>query len=141
MSERMKGKKFPGNSKRMKLLWKNKQYRSKTRKLQLRGNLCKPNKPEQFLIKLFKKLRLNYKFVGDGKVILSGFCPDFINKIQKKIIELYGDYWHTKSQYVINKDKRRLIEYKKRGYKTLIIWEHELKDLDKITNKLIKFTV
>jgi len=84
---------------------------------------------------------MDAKFVGDGKVILSGFCPDFINKIQKKIIELYGDYWHTKSQYVINKDKRRLIEYKKRGYKTLIIWEHELKDLDKITNKLIKFTV
>jgi very-short-patch-repair endonuclease/DNA-directed RNA polymerase subunit RPC12/RpoP len=117
--------------------WKNKTIRIKRLKATLLSRLIKPNKPERLLGMLLGK---DYKFVGDGKVILGGFCPDFINcNGQKKIVELYGDYWHTKDQYAIDKDKRRLKEYSKLGYSTLIIWEKELKNINKLTNKLKKF--
>jgi len=100
---------------------------------------CKnsPNKAEQKLNKIIQEIfKKEYKFVGDGKVIIGGFCPDFINvNGQKKIIELYGDYWHNKKE-VIERDNRRVKTYKKYGYKTLIVWEHELKEKEILKNKL-----
>lgn len=82
-----------------------------------------------------------YKFTGDGGIILGGFNPDFINcNGQKKIIELYGDYWHNKKE-LISRDKRRLKTYKKYGYKLLIIWEHELKDPEKVISKIMEFNL
>lgn len=100
----------------------------------------KPNKPEKLLTKLLNKwLKGEYKFVGDGKVIIDRYCPDFINvNGQKKIIEHFGNYWHNRPE-VIKRDKRRLVVYKKYGYSTLIIWERELKDLNKLKKKILKF--
>ena len=51
---------------------------------------------------------------------------------------MFGDYWHNKSE-VIKRDKSRIITYKKYVYKTLIIWEHELKNLDKVKNRILEF--
>jgi len=36
-------------------------------------------------------------------------------------------------------NQMELIKRKNNGYKTLIIWEHELKNLDKLINGLDKF--
>lgn len=51
---------------------------------------------------------------------------------------MYGDYWHNLS---VNKerDQRKLETYKKYGYETLIIWEHELKNLNKVEKKVLTF--
>lgn len=78
------------NSCANKVKWQNEEYRNKTSKAMLKGLKLKPNKPEKLLNKLLQKLLPNeYKFVGDGKVILGSFCPDFIDiSGQKKIIEL-----------------------------------------------------
>ena len=99
-----------------------------------------PNKPEKVLNKLLKRILLKeYKFVGDGKFWIDGFNPDFINiNGQKKIIELYGDYWHNREDSK-KRDKKRIKVYKKYGYGTLIIWEHELKDIDKTKQKILEF--
>jgi G:T-mismatch repair DNA endonuclease (very short patch repair protein) len=106
----------------------------------LRKNLqVYPNKPETIIKKLLSKLSKDYKYVGNGSVIIDGFNPDFINiNGQKKIIECYGTYWH-KRQEVIERDKRRIKSYKRLGYSTLVIWEYELKDLNKVSNKISKF--
>ena len=106
----------------------------------LKQNLKSPNKPEKFLNKLLNVLfPKEYKFVGNGKVIIGEFCPDFINcNGQKKIIELYGDYWHRTPKFG-KRNKRRLQTYIKYGYKTLIVWEHELKDLVTLNTKIINF--
>lgn len=100
----------------------------------------KPNKPENKLIEILNNiLPKEYKYVGDGKIKIDTFNPDFINcNGQKKIIELYGDYWHNKSDE-LERNKRRIKTYKKYGYKTLVIWEHELKDLDKLKGKIKEF--
>lgn len=122
-----------------KLHWLNPEFREKTRSAMLKAMQLSPNKPEKLLIKLLNKILPNqYTFVGDGKLVVGGFCPDFVNKANDKIIEHYGNYWHNKHRY-INADKRCLIAYKKSGYKTLIIWEHELKDLDRIKNRILEF--
>jgi len=62
--------------------------------------------------------------------------PDFINiNGQKKIIELYGDYWHR------NDDPQDRIDlFAKYGYQTLIIWEHELKNEVELKDKLQEFS-
>lgn len=125
-----------------KIQWKDKTFRDKTIKASMKAQNLSPNKPEKKLIKLLKKILPNqYKFVGDGKLIVGGFCPDFINTNgQKKIIEHYGTYWHNTETWK-KRDKRRLIAYKRYRYKTLIIWEHELKNLNKVENKIINFNI
>lgn len=121
-------------------LWQDLNHRNKMKKLQFEGRQISPNKPEKKLNALLNKLYpKEYKFVGDGEIILGGFNPDFINcNGQKKIIELYGDYWHSspKQQKL---HKRRIKTYAKYGYKPLIIWEKELKDLNKLARKIKEF--
>ena len=122
-----------------KFMWSNKKFRDSNVKAVLKGLNLSPNKPEILLIKLLANLlSKEYKFVGDGKLIVGGFCPDFVNKDNNKIIEFYGDYWHNRGDWS-KRDIGRLKEYKKAGYKTLIIWEHELKDLNKLKNKILEF--
>lgn len=96
----------------------------------------KPNKAELRLLDLLNSLCPNeYKYVGDGQVIIAGKCPDFINvNGQKKIIELFGDYWHRGED---PKDRAKI--FKPFGYKTLVIWESELKNIEKIKRRICKF--
>jgi G:T-mismatch repair DNA endonuclease (very short patch repair protein) len=80
-----------------------------------------------------------YKYVGSSDFWIEGLNPDFINcNGQKKIIELFGDYWHNREDSKI-RDKKRLKIYKKYGYETLVVWEKELKDMNKLKTKLINF--
>ena len=119
--------------------WQNKEYRDNTRKRIFEALYLSPNNPEKLLIKLLNKiLPKQYTFVGDGKLIVGGFCPDFVNKDNNKIIEMFGDYWHNLPDWS-KRDKRRKIAYKKLGYKTLIIWEHELKDIEEIKERILEF--
>lgn len=108
-------------------------------KKRFKGLIKKPNKPETILINLFKQYNLPYKYVGDGELIIRQFNPDFINcNGQKKIIEMFGTYWHD-LQENRGRDKVRLKTYSQYGFKTLIIWEHELKEIDKVLEKVKRF--
>jgi len=120
--------------------WQNLEYRENIIKAQREGMKLNPNKPEKLLNKLLQKLfSKEYKYVGDGKILFCGFNPDFINiNGQKKIIEMYGDYWHKKPE-VKERDRRRQIAYKQYGYKTLIVWEKELQNKEILIGKLTKF--
>jgi G:T-mismatch repair DNA endonuclease (very short patch repair protein) len=104
------------------------------RKLML-GMQIKPNKPETFLINLFKEKKLPYKYVGDGEVLFGGKNPDFINvNGLKLIIEVFGNYWHQ------GEDAQGRIDiFSKFGYRTLVIWETELKDIVSIVRRIGAF--
>jgi very-short-patch-repair endonuclease len=93
------------------------------------------NKTEQ---KLYLLLPKSFKYIGNGKFWIQNFNPDFIDKKRKLIIEMFGDYWHNRKETKLI-DKIRLKTYKENGYKTLIIWEHELKNTDSIKNKIKHF--
>ncbi len=121
-------------SERNRLDWQRPEYISK----QIKARHTFPNKIEMFLQEYLDKLFPNeYKYVGSGEIIISNRNPDFINiNGKKKIIELFGDYWHKEGEV-----QERINIFKKEGWETLIIWEHELKNLDKLKEKLVDFTL
>ena len=96
-------------------------------------------KPEIFLENLLNRILPNqYKYVGNGSKMIEQFNPDFIDIINKKIIEVFGDYWHNLAG-TKKKDYYRFLVYKRNNYKTLVIWEHELKNIIQTINKIRKF--
>ena len=118
------------------------QRRNKWIKAMMAGSNIKPNKPETLILKLLKKHYPNeYKYVGDGQVIIGGCNPDFINVNGKKhIIECYGDYWHTdRVRCYKETEEGRIKLFSQYGYRTLIIWENELKDDKKLLEKIQSF--
>ena len=145
----MKGKKRPDmsgkNNPNKKLI-----NREKIKKRMLNGGAIKarkgnrggPNKPEKVLIDLIKDNNLPFNYVGDGAIWFTNgkehYNPDFLSKNPRHIIELFGDYWHNIPKS-IERDEGRLTTYSKYGYKTLIIWEHELEDLHSVLKKIKLF--
>lgn len=98
-----------------------------------------PTKPERTIRALLNNMYPGeWRFVGNGQVVINGKIPDFINiNGQKKIIEVFGDYWHRNDD---PKDRAKV--FKPYGYKTLVIWESEIKaDLDAVKEKITSFMV
>ena len=125
--------------------WQNPEYREKQLESIFRGSGRKPTRPERQLSNLLDKVFPDrYKYVGNGSVILGGKNPDFINvNSQKKIIELFGDYWHSKECTGMSKQKHeqlRVNHFAKYGFDTLVIWECELQNESVLIQKIRKFT-
>lgn len=96
------------------------------------------NKAEKKL-EIFLNILLpnTYKFVGNGKIFIAGKVPDFIHTKKKKIIELFGEYWHEKSDVL-----KRKKHFRKYGFKTLIIWLKEMRRAEtreKLKRKILYF--
>jgi G:T-mismatch repair DNA endonuclease (very short patch repair protein) len=125
-------------SKSRKKSWQNIKYRNRQVKLALRGLQVKPNKPEKIMMQIIKENKFPFNYVGDGKIIIDGFNPDFLSKNPKHIIEVFGDYWHRRKE-AIERDKQKLRVYTSLGYKTLIVWEYELKEPQKVAEKIRRF--
>lgn len=101
-----------------------------------KANQCRPNGSETRLFSAIENLYPHdWKYVGGGDVVIGGRIPDFINvNGQKKIIELFGDYWHRGEN-----PQDRIDIFKPYGYETLVIWEHELQDIEKVKLKIKEF--
>jgi len=94
-----------------------------------------PNKKEILLSNLLQELFLPYRYVGNGQFILGGKCPDFLNvNGQKKLIELFGDFWHKGEN-----PQGRIDYFKQYGFETLVIWECELAKPNELKTKLANF--
>jgi very-short-patch-repair endonuclease len=112
-------------------LWQNPEYVAKS----FKAFRVKPTKPEIFLTNLLQEILPNeYRYVGDGQFVLAGKCPDFMNiNGQKKLIELFGDYWHRGQN-----PQDRIDIFKEHGFDTLIIWQSELED-NNLKERIIEF--
>lgn len=132
---------------RLKRAWDNMPQDKRDKRIQ-KTMLCMhlhPNKPELYLLKLLNNAYpKEWKYVGNGQFILGGKNPDFINKNgEKQIIELFGNYWHSKE--ITGRTEKEEVShirkiYSKFGYKTLVIWQSELKNQGKILAKIARFT-
>ena len=128
-----------------KLLWQDPVY---VQKVLTAWNL-KPNEPEQLIYNILQKFLPNeYTLNIKGEVlILAGKRPDFVNiNGKKKVIEFNGCYFHECPLCFPDKGNKGLIEtekrvklFKKYGWSTLVIWEHELKDMKAVVNKILEF--
>jgi len=101
------------------------------------------NKLESKFETILKKLNIfSFKFVGDRSFWINGRNPDFINEDQKMVIEIFGDYWHGNERTGINNSDHeldRINHYKMNGYKSIIIWEHEINNIDELSSKILEF--
>lgn len=104
---------------------------------QMKSRHIKPNKNEfrlQELLDIY--LPKQWKYVGDGQLIIGGRCPDFININGKKdLIELFGNYWH-RGENPANK----INHYKSYGFRCMVIWENELEDEELLAKRLRSFS-
>jgi predicted CxxxxCH...CXXCH cytochrome family protein len=124
-------------SSEMKIKWSDSLYKEKVLGKILSKTDVKPNGSELVIIHLLKHLSLDkcYKYVGNRAFWIDRFNPDFVSTSDKKIIEFFGEYWHKD----VDRDKRRIEAYSRNGYKTLIIWQSEIKDLEKIKENIRLF--
>jgi len=105
----------------------------------LKNRKMSPN--EVIMNNIIKENNLPFNYTGDGKVVFNGFCPDFLSKNPKYIIELFGQRHY--SPYDKKRDKRRFKAYSSLGYKTLVIYNWEFDESHNrrinIINKIKEF--
>jgi len=99
----------------------------------LKNYKIKPNKSEQrldnFLDENFKG-----KFIYNrGQILIEGKIPDYFGIDDKKVlIEFAGRRFHTEEEL---EEKKKL--FAKYGFRTLIIWQEELGDEQKLFEKIL----
>jgi len=103
-----------------KQLWQNPRHAKKI----IKGMCTRPTRPEEKIMQIIEDYDLPFNYNGNnGNIIVAGKCPDFVSKDDSKcIIEVFGNYWHEGE---LESYKTNL--YEKEGYKTLILWEDEIK--------------
>ena len=101
-----------------------------------------PNEKEKYLLKILNDVDINWMFVGDGSFIVGHKMPDYLYNGKNLLIEYFGDYWHSSKITGIPKQEHeteRIQHFVKYGYKCLVIWYNELKNIDKLKEKIRKF--
>lgn len=101
------------------------------------GNGKKPNLQEQALFNILQELFPNQYSLNTRAEVLTvaGKVPDIVNLKDRKLIELFGDYWHQGE----DPRKRARLLNQQGAYDTLVVWGHELKNLSKLKTKLTRF--
>jgi len=89
--------------------------------------------------KLYEMLEINFPgywhYVGNGRIVIGGKVPDFVNEEDKKIIELYGDYYHKGQN-----PQDRINYFKIYGFNCIVIWVSEFKrDKNKVLDRVSEF--
>jgi hypothetical protein len=127
-----------------KLQWQDIEWKERVLKKVFASNEIKPNKAEFYTDSLIQTARpTDFIYSGNGEIFIGGKCPDWFNVNGKKqVIELFGNYFHSKlvtGRTKKQEEKQRINHFAKYGYQTLIIWESELKNPDKLTQKIQNF--
>lgn len=142
-----KGKKLPPLSeehkRKISLAWQNPEFVKKM----FKAFAAKPNKAEKQLDVLIRSVTADFKYNGDFSqgITIGGRVPDFVNMNgRKQVIELFGDWFHSKEfaehfnrTFVSVEDK--IAHYKKFGFDCLVVWENELKNKETVLNKINNF--
>ncbi len=115
-------------------LWANKEWAIQKQKTLRLAQQIIPNNKEKLLQNILDSVFPDtWIFIGDGKIPIGGKHPDFYDK-STNLIDLYGDYWHRN-----HNPQDRIDYFKQIGYNCLVIWEHELQDKNKLTEKIINW--
>jgi len=91
--------------------------------------LVRPTRPEKMFMGLVKEFKLPYDYVGNGKFWIGNLNPDFICVNSKKVIEIFGDYWHNPRLNKYCKENRteqgRKKAFEENGYACIVLWEKD----------------
>ena len=124
------------------------------RHLCMSHNKGKNTSPEMLIRRLVYSLGYRYRL---HKKNLPG-CPDLVFLSRKKVIFVNGCYWHrhkckkgysmpktkhafwqSKFSKTIKRDKRKYKDLKKLGWKMLVVWECQLKNIETVKAKIVNF--
>jgi len=115
--------------------WKDPEIHDKRVKATMDAIHLKPTMPEIKLKELLDKhFPGRYNYTGDGARIVAGLCPDFTDMQNKRVVEMFGDYWHQGEN-----PQDKIDRYAKSGFKCLVIWQSELKNISLVVNRLYSF--
>ncbi len=111
-------------------------------------------KPELAVRRLLHRLGFRYRL---HRADLPG-APDIVLPRHRKIVLVHGCFWHChtgcrKATRPVgnkafwdarldgnrNRDKRNLCQLRRLGWKVLVVWECEIRDLDRLRQKLLRF--
>lgn len=98
----------------------------------------KPNKSEQYLLDLLNGWFPNQFIFNGGQLIIEGRIPDFVCIDGHKVfLELIGrqDFQKHQPEELENREKL----FNKFGFKTLFIYQSQLKDTDKLFEDILFF--
>jgi len=120
-------------------LWKDDEYASRVFKGMQKSLNQRPNGCETIIAGMLEEIQPDtWMYVGDRSLKIGRKNPDFWNG-GGKLVEHFGDYWHVdKVRCYEETEKGRIEFFEKRGYKVLIIWEHDLKKHPDIVREKIK---
>lgn len=82
-----------------------------------------PNNSELHLFEYIKEVGRGHRWpwIGDQVSVGGRWKPDFVDHEGKTIVEMFGDYYHSRGE-----DSKRIALFESYGYRTLIVWEHML---------------
>jgi G:T-mismatch repair DNA endonuclease (very short patch repair protein) len=106
------------------------------------NRMTKPEKKLSYLLRCNIPGKFYYNGTGKQKLVFDGAIPDFVWKKSKKVIEVFGSYWHGKLITGRNKageEKKRINRFRKLGWDCLVIWDYEFFDFDKLKNKVLRY--
>ena len=112
---------------------------------QMQARHIRPTKPEKQIEAILNKHFPQFKYNGDGRlgIALGGLTPDFVNiNGKKQVIEVFGDYYHSPDflgDRWRGSELGKIMIYKSVGWDCLVIWEHELKEEQKVIDSISHF--
>lgn len=113
--------------------WQNQEFRDQVIPKML--YIQSPNRMELRLLALLNSGNFgNWNFVGNGKLIVNGKCPDFWDG-GSKLIEFFGRKWHKTED-----EEKRIELFSEANYRCLVIWSEEMKDYSTLSIKIANFS-
>ena len=114
-------------------------------KNRLKKMQASPNIFEVKCLEYLNKKYLNeFKYTGDGSLVINNYSADAEAPTLKTVAFFHGDYWHCNpkkykadyyhsqikktAQQIWDKDKKAVEAFEKAGYKVIVIWEGDLKN-------------
>jgi very-short-patch-repair endonuclease len=103
-----------------------------------------PNSVEKRLFNIIQSIVPDSYFMNTNgeHLVVKGKVPDYVSVDKTKIIEMFGDYWHSKCITGIDEkqhEQERVSFFTNYGYLILIIWEKELNDIERLKEKIKVF--
>jgi hypothetical protein len=109
----------------------------------LKGLMKKPTKLELRVGEILeRRFPGEWKYVGDGKLVVGGKCPDYVHRDGRKVLEVFGGQWHDpdvsfKDKIPFHQTEEGVIKhYASYGYNCCVIWDYEVGDEALILKKL-----
>ena len=101
-------------------LWQQDWYRNKVTTAVVAASHKRPSGLEKKVISAITKFNLPYLYTGDGSYVLVGANPDFIHWDETKVIEVWGEHWHT-GRWLRETPEERIARFEVCGISTLIL--------------------